>query len=208
MRREKNNKPGKIGFTLVELLIALAIIVSLLAMISAIYQIPISRAERSILKSNLRVIRRALQQFYNDQGRYPYNGQDQYGNMITFLDNRTSELVMGVHDNLNSYTTKRTKYIVSMPPDPTLTDPTPLWKLVPFDNDSDWDIKTDDVGADHIPNTGDEGEGDGIPSSSEPQVDEDPFGNGDEDIPADGKVDEDPPDVRNIYSTNVQFGSM
>lgn len=208
MKREKHYKPLKIGFTLVELLIALAIIVSLLAMISAIYQIPISRAERSILQSNLRVIRRALQEFYNDHGRYPYNGQDEYGNMITFLDNRTSELVMGVHDNLDSYTPKRTRYVVSMPPDPTLTDPTPLWKLVPFDNDSDWDIKSDDIGADHIANTGDAGEGDGIPSSSEPHVDEDPFGNGDEDVPPDGKVDEDPPDVRNIYSTNIQFGSL
>jgi prepilin-type N-terminal cleavage/methylation domain-containing protein len=203
------NKPAWIparGFTLVELLIALAIIVSLLTMISAIYQVPISRAEREILKSNLRVIRRALQEFYNDHGRYPFNGQDSYGNMITFLDDRTSELVMGVHDNLGSYTPKRTRYIVSMPPDPTLTDPTPLWKLVPFDNDSDWNIHDDDVGVDQTASTGDPGEGDGIPSSGEPSVDEDPFGNGDED--GDGRVDEDPPDVRNIFSTNVQFGSL
>ena len=206
MRERRNNKFEPSGFTLVELLIALAIIVSLLAMISAIYQIPISRAERSILKSNLRVIRRALQEFYNDNGRYPFNGQDQYGNMITFLDNRTSELVMGAHDNLNSYTPKRTKYIVSMPPDPTLTDPTPLWKLIPFDNDSDWNIRTDDIGADHLISSGDPGEGDGIPSSGEPSVDEDPFGNGDED--GDMRIDEDPPDVRNVFSTNIQFGNL
>jgi len=192
------------AFTLVELLIALSIIVALLAMISAIYQIPMARAERSILKSNLRVIRRALQEFYNDHGRYPYNGQDRYGNMITFLDNRTSELVMGVHDDLNSYTARRTRYIVSMPPDPTLTDPTPLWKLIPFDNDSDWSIDTDDIGA----GTEDSGENDGLPSIGEPHVDEDPFGNGDEDIPVDNRIDEDPPDVRNVFSTNKQFGNL
>lgn len=208
MREERNSKTRITGFTLVELLIALSIIVSLLAMISAIYQIPIARAERAILKSNLRVVRRALQEFYNDQGRYPYNGQDRYGNMITFLDDRTSELVMGVHDDLDSYTAKRTKYIVSMPPDPTLTDPTPLWKLAPFDNDSDWRIKDHDLGADQIAGTGDPGEGDGMPSSGEPYVDEDPFGNGDEDVIPDGLVDEDPPDVRNIFSTNPQFGSL
>jgi prepilin-type N-terminal cleavage/methylation domain-containing protein len=204
-------QPAKVrlrGFTLVELLIALSIIVSLLAMISAIYQVPISRAERSVLKANLRVIRRALQEFYNDQGRYPYNGQDRYGNMVTFLDNNTSELVMGVHSDLGKYSPKRVRYIVSIPPDPTLTDPTPLWKLIPFDNDSDWDIHTDDVGADHIANTGDPGEGDGVPSAGEPHVDEDPFGNDDEDVPPDGRVDEDPPDVRNVFSTNIQFGNL
>ncbi|MDY0082765.1 MAG: hypothetical protein RBR74_06260, partial [Ignavibacteriaceae bacterium] len=34
-----------------------------------------------------------------------------------------------------------------------------------IDNDGDWDPETDDVGVDGIPNTGDEGEGDGIPTA-------------------------------------------
>ncbi len=198
------------GFTLVELLIALSIIVGLLAMIAGIYQIPISRAERDVLNANLRVMRRALQEFYNDHGRYPYNGQDEFGNMVTFLDNKTSELVNGVHNGLQSYSGRRAKYVVAIPPDPTLTDPTPLWKLVPFDNDSDWDILQHDLGADKLPGTGDEGEGDGEPSDGEtfktpPRggVNEDPFGNDDED--GDGVTDEDPPDVRNVRSSNPQF---
>jgi hypothetical protein len=34
-----------------------------------------------------------------------------------------------------------------------------------IDNDGDWNPETDDVGIDGIPNTGDEGEGDGVPTS-------------------------------------------
>lgn len=37
-----------------------------------------------------------------------------------------------------------------------------------IDNDGDWSIDDDDVGADGIPNTGDEGEGDGVPTPGEP----------------------------------------
>ncbi len=184
------------GFTLVELLIALSIIIGLLAMVAGIYQIPMARAERDVLNSNLRVIRRSLQEFYNDHGRYPYNGQDQFGNMVTFLDNSTSELVMGVHDGLDVYSPHRAKYLVAIPPDPTLTDPTPLWRLFPFDNDADWSILKHDTN------------GDGFPTEGEPQVDEDPFGNGDEDNPLDGRVDEDPPDVRNVRSINSIFGTL
>jgi len=34
-----------------------------------------------------------------------------------------------------------------------------------IDNDNDWNVETDDVGVDGIPNTGDTGEGDGVPTS-------------------------------------------
>ena len=40
-----------------------------------------------------------------------------------------------------------------------------------IDNDGDWDPAEDDVGADGIPNTGDAGEGDGIPTPGEPNFD-------------------------------------
>ncbi len=39
------------------------------------------------------------------------------------------------------------------------------------DNDGDWDPERDDVGRDGIPNTGDEGEGDGLPTWGEPHFD-------------------------------------
>lgn len=40
-----------------------------------------------------------------------------------------------------------------------------------IDNDNDWNPETDDVGIDGIPNTGDFGEGDGIPTASVPMPD-------------------------------------
>lgn len=39
------------------------------------------------------------------------------------------------------------------------------------DNDGDWNPETDDVGVDGIPNTGDFGEGDGVPTASQPLPD-------------------------------------
>ncbi|MCK4328853.1 hypothetical protein KAX02_03315 [candidate division WOR-3 bacterium] len=40
-----------------------------------------------------------------------------------------------------------------------------------IDNDEDWDVTTDDVGADGAPGTGDTGEDDGIPTPGEPNFD-------------------------------------
>ncbi len=37
-----------------------------------------------------------------------------------------------------------------------------------IDNDGDWNVDKDDVGLDGLPNTGDEGEGDGIPTAGDP----------------------------------------
>ena len=37
-----------------------------------------------------------------------------------------------------------------------------------IDNDGDWDIEKDDVGVDGLPNTGDDGEGDGVPTAGDP----------------------------------------
>ncbi len=41
-----------------------------------------------------------------------------------------------------------------------------------IDNDLDWDIEFDDVGADGVQGTGDSGEGDGIPTAGEPNFDQ------------------------------------
>ncbi len=40
-----------------------------------------------------------------------------------------------------------------------------------IDNDNDWDIANDDVGRDGVANTGDPGEGDGMPTNGEPHFD-------------------------------------
>ena len=149
--RALNPRKLKSGFSLIELLIALGILLILTGLISGVFTAPIEDAKIQVLEANLRSIRRSVRDFYNDHGRFPYNGQDEFGNVIAFLDPTTSELVNGVHDGLGSYQSRRAKYLLSIPMDPTLTDPLPLWRILPFDND-----------------------GDGLD-------DEDPFGNGDED---------------------------
>ncbi len=183
---------GRGAFSLVDMLVAVSIMMALVAVVAAIYQIPMQQTKVEVLKTNLRVLRRAIAQFYNDHGRYPYNGQDQYGNIVGFLDDSTSELVNGVYVGLGVRPARPVRYLQSIPYDPTLTEPAPMWLLVPCDNDGDWNPATDDINPP-----------DGLPSWGEPHVNEDPFGGGDDD--GDGKIDEDPPDVMDVKSLNPLY---
>lgn len=96
------------GFTLVELLVVLAIIALLLTVAMPRYFKGVDQAKESTLKHDLSTIRETLDKFYADQGRYP--------------------------DSLDELVTM--KYIRSVPVDPIteskttwlLTDPTPPLK--------------------------------------------------------------------------------
>jgi general secretion pathway protein G len=59
------------GFTLVELLVVLAIIGLLLAIVVPHYAGRLARAEEAVLKEDLAVMREALDKHYADAGRYP-----------------------------------------------------------------------------------------------------------------------------------------
>jgi len=121
------------GFSLVELLIALVIIVAIVLVASGVFQPLLAEQQKEVLKANLRLIRQALLDFYNDHGRYPYEGQDDFGNVVTFLDSQTSELVQGVHSGKGQYPTRQRRYLLSIPVDPTLAEETSRaagWKLV------------------------------------------------------------------------------
>jgi prepilin-type N-terminal cleavage/methylation domain-containing protein len=148
------------AFSLVELLIALSIVLILTGMVAGVFQVSVEDAKNQVFKANQRALRRALRDFYNDHGRFPYNGQDDFGNIVAFLDPGTSELVNGVHDGPGHYPRKRTRYLVSIPVDPTLTDALPLWALTSFDNDADGVCDEDPIG-------GGDQDGDG-------HIDEDP----------------------------------
>ena len=187
------------SFTLVELLIALAILLALVAMASGIFRENVDQAKETVRDANLRALRKAIAAFYNDHGRYPYNGQDKLGNVVQVLDNASSELVQGVHDGAGHFPANRTRYLREIPIDPTTGRAD--WLLVPCDNDGDWKAAEDDADGDGRPslmhNVGGKPEDEGKP---EPHVDEDGFGGSPQNEDGDSRIDEDPPDVMDVSS--------
>ena len=59
------------GFTLVELMVVLAIIALLLSVVVPHYMGRVQRAEEAVLQENLKVMRDALDKHYADAGKYP-----------------------------------------------------------------------------------------------------------------------------------------
>ena len=59
------------GFTLVELLVALAIVALLISIVVPRYFGGLDRAEETVLKQNLAALREAIDQHHADTGRYP-----------------------------------------------------------------------------------------------------------------------------------------
>jgi general secretion pathway protein G len=61
------------GFTLIELLVVLAIVATLLSLVTPRYFKSIERAKEAALQQNLSTIRDAIDKFYEDKGRFPGN---------------------------------------------------------------------------------------------------------------------------------------
>ena len=59
------------GFTLIELIVVLAIVTMLLTLAVPRYFSSVERSKEAVLKQNLVVMREAVQQYYADKGRYP-----------------------------------------------------------------------------------------------------------------------------------------
>lgn len=59
------------GFTLIEVLVVLAIIATLLSLVAPRYFDSINRAKETTLKHDLITMRRAIDQFYSDKNAYP-----------------------------------------------------------------------------------------------------------------------------------------
>ncbi|MBB5020333.1 general secretion pathway protein G [Chitinivorax tropicus] len=59
------------GFTLLELLIAMAIIATFLTLVTPRYTNSVDQAKETVLRDNLNTLRKAIDQFRGDVGRYP-----------------------------------------------------------------------------------------------------------------------------------------
>jgi general secretion pathway protein G len=71
------NKSGKhAGFTLVELMVVLAVIALLVSIVAPRAIGGVTRAEEAVLKQDLALMRDALDKHYSDAGRYPGNLQE------------------------------------------------------------------------------------------------------------------------------------
>ncbi len=64
------------GFTLVELMVVLAVVALLISIVVPDYVGRVRRAEEAVLKENLMLMRDALDKHYADVGKYPANLQD------------------------------------------------------------------------------------------------------------------------------------
>ncbi len=67
---------GEGGFTIIELMIVMAIIGILLTIAQPQFQQYTTRAKEAVLKENLFTIRDVVDQYYADKGRYPDSLQD------------------------------------------------------------------------------------------------------------------------------------
>ena len=90
------------GFTLIELMVVLAIIALLVTLVAPHYSGRVTRAEEAVLRADLNAMREALDRHYADVGRYP--------------------------NTLNELVAKR--YLRSIPGDP-LTQSSATWVTVP-----------------------------------------------------------------------------
>ncbi|MES2579329.1 MAG: prepilin-type N-terminal cleavage/methylation domain-containing protein [Pseudomonadota bacterium] len=96
------NSTLKKGFTLIEILVVLAIIATLLSLVAPRYFDVISQSKETTLKHDLIIMRDAIDKFYSDRNIYPESLEE----LVQF------------------------KYLRAVPEDP-ITESTSTWVLVP-----------------------------------------------------------------------------
>ncbi len=94
-------RPGR-GFTLIEMIVAMAILALLLTIAVPRYFSSLERSKDAVLLENLKITRDVIDKFYGDTGRYP--------------------------DSLNELVEKR--YLRQLPMDP-VTQSSQTWLIVP-----------------------------------------------------------------------------
>ena len=76
MRRKYLLSARKLGFTLIEILVVLAIIATLLSLVTPRYFTTIDRSKEATLRHDLAVMRDAIDKFYSDNNAYPESLED------------------------------------------------------------------------------------------------------------------------------------
>ena len=77
--RRRNLTRRQLGFTLIELMIVMAIIAILVGIAIPVYNRAITRARESVLKNNLFTLRTVIDEYTYDKGKAPQNLQDLVG---------------------------------------------------------------------------------------------------------------------------------
>jgi general secretion pathway protein G len=95
---------AKSGFTMIELLVVMAVIALLLSIATPRYFNSVLKSREAVLRENLSLTRQALDRYYGDNGKYP--------------------------DGLDLLVSK--KYLRSLPLDP-ITDSSVTWVIIPPD---------------------------------------------------------------------------
>ena len=95
----------KSGFTLIELMVVLAVIATLLAIAVPRYFASLEKSREAVLHQDLALLRETLDKYYGDKGKYPD----------------------AIDDLVNS------KYLRSVPVDP-ITDSNATWVSIPPEN--------------------------------------------------------------------------
>ena len=102
MRSGSASRRSQRGFTLMELMVVMAIIASLMTLALPRYFHSVERSREAVLKQDLSIMRDAIDKFFADRGRYPLT--------------------------LEELAEKR--YLRRVPPDP-ITDSATTWVVVP-----------------------------------------------------------------------------
>ena len=203
------------GFSLIELALALTILLIIIPSMMPIVENFMGDIQEQSLKQRILDIRRALQSFYMENGVYPNQLFDEFGNNVDFLHDDASELVNGTHNGYGTYPVNRRTYVTGLPPDPFTLHKD--WALIPIDNDLDGNINEDpkhfifNSYMSHYSNMDAEDMLGAMPAdlyrgltTGTARIGR--FEIGDDD--GDGRIDEDPIDVGNIKSRAPGYESL
>lgn len=187
------------AFSLAELVMALAILLVLIPSVIPIYDAFLSDSKEESLRTRLASMRRAIVTFQLENGRYPYQLFDHFGNNVDILDDQVSELTQGPHDGFASYPPGRRIYLERIPVDPFTKKAD--WELIGVDNDGDGAFNEDPIDittSTHRSVAVTRALGEKILA---------PLGYAVFDNDLDGRVDEDPIDVMDVRSRDPRYAS-